>query len=309
MKHKNTTNKSKTFRAYSVIALLILSVALFSACNTAADKAEEVGGVTAAQIIENPAAYVGKTVTVSGDVEEVWDPRAFNMDSGASVGELLVVGKDPFPQVPGATDNAYVVSDIATVTGTIRNFVAADIEKEIGWDLMPDIESKFNGKPVLVAQSVAFKPGANRKPATTAPVTGTTTDNDNMATGDEITDEAMIVDVPERTTLVGKRVNLEKVKVLSVIGDRTFYVGQNDGKRFLVAINQEATPNTAKEGIVDINAGQMISLKGEFMQIPDRNAAKEKLGGNFTDKELDGIGEEKVYLLSDSNSIKILDRP
>ncbi len=307
MKNTSKINESKSLRWFSAMAILLLSFALFTACNTAADKVEEVGGVTAAQIIENPSAYVGKTVTVSGDVEEVWDPRAFNMDSGASIGELLVVGKDPFPQVPGATDNAYVVSDIATVTGTIRNFVAADIEKEIGWDLTPDIESEFNGKPVLVAQSVAFKPGANRKPATTTGTTTTTTTG--TTTGDEITDEAMIIDVTDRATLVGKRVNLQNVKVLSVIGDRTFYIGKDDTKRMLVAINQEATPGTAKEGLVDINAGQTISLKGVFVEAPDKNAAKEKLGGNFTDKELDGIAEQKVYLLSDSNTIKMLDRP
>lgn len=51
-----------------------------------------IGGVNVAPVINNPNAYVSKTVIVSGNVEEIHSPRAFNMGSGISAGELLVLG-------------------------------------------------------------------------------------------------------------------------------------------------------------------------------------------------------------------------
>ncbi len=127
-------------RSLGVMAIMLSLLLFLASCaDSSADIADKTGGVTANQIIENPSAYVGKTVTVSGDVEEVWGPRAFNMDSGATVGELLVVGREPFPNLADANNRAYVINDVATVTGVIRMFVTPDVEHEIGWDLDPKI--------------------------------------------------------------------------------------------------------------------------------------------------------------------------
>ena len=176
-KFKNTPAQIFGFRQSSfntillALALLLPIVLAASCAESSSEKAARVGGVTAQQIIENPNAYVGKTVTVSGDVEEIWGPRAFNMDSGASVGELLVVGREPFPQVTNnGSDTAVLFNDVATVTGVVRMFVTADVEREIGWDLDPRIEADFNAKPVLIAQSVSFKAGANRGAKNGAPI-------------------------------------------------------------------------------------------------------------------------------------------
>lgn len=146
------------------IMVLCLSIALLAACNNDSETSEAL--VTSGQIIENPSNYVGKPVTVTGNVEELRGPRAFELDSGVNLGELLVLGKDPFPQVPDAGGNrAYLVNDTVTVTGTVRMMVAAEIEREIGWDLDPQLEAEFERKPVLVAQSSSFKP----RPATASP--------------------------------------------------------------------------------------------------------------------------------------------
>jgi hypothetical protein len=40
------------------------------------------------------------------------------------------------------------------VTGTVRRFVVADIERDYGFDLTSEIETEFRDKPVLVANSV-----------------------------------------------------------------------------------------------------------------------------------------------------------
>ncbi len=46
--------------------------------------------------------------------------------------------------------------------------VKEDIEHEIGWNLDPQIVATFTSKPVLIAQTVNFKPGANRGAANNA---------------------------------------------------------------------------------------------------------------------------------------------
>jgi hypothetical protein len=148
------------------LAIIVLGfvAGLLAACNNDPEPSEAM--VTAGQVIENPSNYVGKTVTVTGNVEELRGPRAFELESGVNLGELLVLGKDPFPQVPDAGGNrAYLVNDTVTVTGTVRTMVAAEIERELGWDLDPQIEAEFERKPVLVAQSLSFKP----RPATASP--------------------------------------------------------------------------------------------------------------------------------------------
>ena len=171
--HKSLFNSS-----FLVIALLLPVVFAASCAESSSEKAARVGGITAQQIIENPAAYVGKTVTVSGDVEEIHSPRSFNMDSGASIGELLVVGREPFPNLADVNNRAYVINDVATVTGVVRLYNKAEIDKEVGWDSDPQLAASFNGKPVLVAQNVAFKPNANH-----AATIGSNANMDQTASG------------------------------------------------------------------------------------------------------------------------------
>lgn len=145
-------------RFITVLVLLFVLMFTFSCGNSASERAEQSGGITAGKIIENPAAYVGKTVTVSGDVEEIFGPQAFSMDSGSSMEELLVVGREPFPQVTEAENRVYVISDVATVTGVVQMLVTTEVEKEIGWDLTPEIVARFNAKPVLIAKTISFRP-------------------------------------------------------------------------------------------------------------------------------------------------------
>ena len=312
-------NKSFNNLNLAAIALLALSLMFTAACgNDSADRAERVGGVTARQIIENPSAYVGKVVTVSGDVEEIFGPRAFEMDSGLSVGELLVIGREPYPAIPEAGNRAYVVGDVATVTGLVTMLVTAEVEREVGWDLTPEIEAEYSNKPVLIAQNVLFKPGARSANAAIPPTdaTDTNTNSNTMNTaannagatnGGDITDVAVIINAPDREKLVGKRVNIQGVQVQSVVGDRMFYVGPGNDKGLLVALVEEKTPNTQMEGKVDVNKGQTIALSGTIHRVPNMEEARKQFDGLLSDKELQTITDQKVYLRT--NKVNISQRP
>ncbi len=308
IKNAHILRKRKNFLA---AIILLLPILLAASCNTAEERVEKVGGVTAQQVIENPSAYVGKTVTVSGDVEEIWNPRAFNMDSGISGGELLVIGREPFPQIPDAGNRAYVVSDIATVTGVVRILVTADVNREIGWDLTPEIVAKYNAKPVLIAQTISFRAGAGAAPVTTAnnsamAANSNVNTNANIAgngNGAEITDVLIIVAEPNRPSLVGRRVRFTNVKVQDVVGDRTFYVGPGANQRMFVALEEEPSPNSPVEGKVNVNPGQTVSFTGTIMAMPTVDEAKKRFGRMMNEAELNALKNQQIYIRTDKVNI------
>ena len=288
-------NQGKTiFRRLGALTLAISSVLFLTSCaDSASDRAEKTGGITARQVIENPSAYVGKTVTVSGDVEEIWGPRAFNMDSGISLGELLVVGREPFPQIPEAGNRAYVVNDVATVTGVVRMLVVADVEREIGWDLDPRIEAEFNAKPVLIAQSINFRAGAAAGNTTaTANANGTQTamnanqmtanNNGNMMPGNnadqtaannnasqnaaanKLNDAGVYASTSDKLSLVGKEVEFSNLRVTRVVGPRTFTVASGSGEMY-VMLDEDSARAVGSQG--KIGVGKTLNLTGKFERL------------------------------------------
>jgi hypothetical protein len=110
-----------------------------------------VAGITSA-----PKALIGKTVTVVAEVEEVYDSRAFELDGGASLTggvnqDLLAL----IPKVGGfpIIDEQWKNSR-ARVTGVLHWMAPKSVEREIGWELPRSLETKFKGRPALIARSV-----------------------------------------------------------------------------------------------------------------------------------------------------------
>lgn len=211
--------------------------------------------VTAGQVVENPGAYIGKTVRVSGEVERAAGERSFVLDSGVASGGLLVLGAPP-PQESG---------DEVVVTGTVRTLVIAEVERELGWDLDPEIEMEFESKPVLIAQGAAAPRAAapaeaegdttaeaqpQPEPAAAAPARGdegalpagaAAGAAGTAAAGEEtaarsgeapVTDFASIVEAADQTELVGRHVRVENVKIERVVGDRGFWLSSEEEEVF-----------------------------------------------------------------------------
>ena len=114
-------------------------------------------GVSLGTITGDLNNYLGRTVTVEADVQEVFGPRAFTLDeddalAGGIDNDVLVVGTQ--------TGNLERVEDNwlrnkVRVTGTVRGLALVDLEREIGWDLDRQIEAELEDvKAVIVASSV-----------------------------------------------------------------------------------------------------------------------------------------------------------
>jgi hypothetical protein len=113
--------------------------------------------VRVADITGNPNNYIGQTVTVVADLEEVRGPRAFKLDEDAPLAggidkDLWVLG----PQTANlANIDDQWLNNKVRVTGVVRRFMVAEIEREIGWDLDPKIEVDLGRtQAVLIANSV-----------------------------------------------------------------------------------------------------------------------------------------------------------
>lgn len=120
-------------------------------------------GATVADISRDPARFIDKGVTVSGEVKTLINLRAVVLGGPKFVGadELLVVCTTSLPVVNGRRPDAPVeVNDILQVAGLVRQFDLAAIEKEAGMDLDDVLFRVWAGKPVLVARAYHITPRA-----------------------------------------------------------------------------------------------------------------------------------------------------
>jgi hypothetical protein len=110
---------------------------------------------TIESIVDNTDAYIGETVTVSGDVGDVFGQRMFNIEEHGVIDvddELLVV----------APKNSTVVTADSTVQvhGTVRRIVTSDLEREYGptywthWGVDRNFFTTRETRPVLFAETI-----------------------------------------------------------------------------------------------------------------------------------------------------------
>lgn len=111
--------------------------------------------VTTGDLTENLSAYLGQTVTVREEAEEVIGEAAFLLDEDQLFGgeEVLVINASGEGLFLADGDDTEV-----QVTGEVRELVIADLETEYGLDLDPELYAEYEQQPVIVAESLALAP-------------------------------------------------------------------------------------------------------------------------------------------------------
>lgn len=202
----------------------------------------------------NTQKYLNQTISVDGEVEEVLGPRVFTIDEpnwGDLDGELLVFM--PTQLVALVKDD-----DRVTVTGTVKPFVRAEFERDLGWfDIDPELEVDLSSRPVLVAErlvggdndvalvietAAAGSPIGTSGKAAAAPID----DLGEVAAGDE--------------QIVGRHVNLDDVPVKSMAKDGGFFVETGGDVLFVMPADANA----------QVRAGETVSIDGVVLRLPDR---------------------------------------
>lgn len=142
---------------YGIACAAVLLLGYGCDTSKADDTSAAAGTVAVDDITGNPDKYLGQTVTVVAEVDEVHGPDAFSLDeenpiAGGIDNDLLVIG----PQAASLEDlDDQWLNDKVRVTGTIGKLSVVEIEREVGWDLTPELEVEVEGaKAVLIAKSV-----------------------------------------------------------------------------------------------------------------------------------------------------------
>lgn len=116
------------------------------------------GTVTVADITDSPDNYIGRTVTVEADLEEVLSPMAFTLDEddvlrGGIDNDLLVFSRQASGLQP--IDDQWLDNKVR-VTGVVGRYTVVELERELGWDLDTKLERRLEGsRPVLIATSIS----------------------------------------------------------------------------------------------------------------------------------------------------------
>lgn len=132
-------------------------LAMAYGCDTSRAERAAGGEIDVADITGEPERFMGQTVTVVADVEEVHSARAFSLDEDSPVtggidNDLLVLS----PQAGSLADiDDTWLNNKVRVTGKVGKMAIVEVERELGWDLDPQLEMEVqNRKAVLIATSV-----------------------------------------------------------------------------------------------------------------------------------------------------------
>lgn len=104
------------------------------------------------EIEEDTKDFVGKTVSVIGEIDTAYTDRAFELEGldWLFSDDVLVVGKNPML----VGERAMNTNDIVRVTGTVRKFSQGKLESELGWRFDPAFEADWSERPVIVANEI-----------------------------------------------------------------------------------------------------------------------------------------------------------
>lgn len=228
--------------------------------------------VALSDLEENPNRYTGQTINVTAEVEDVFGPRLFKIDEpnwGDLDGEVLVY-------LPTTLAAIVREDDRVTVTGTMKMFVKADLERELAFlEPDPDLEMEFAQRPVLVASqivggdsNVALAINVGSAPSGEKAV-GTTGTTGAAGTGAALTDAGALASGGE--DLVGRQVNLQNAKVTQMGKNHGFWIESGGSTLFVLPQHAEAQKTAT--------AGQTLSIDGIVLQMP-RSMRDQARGAN-----------------------------
>ena len=222
---------------------------------------------------KNPANYLGKTLTVTGEVNAVLGPKLFEIDEPNWADpdrEVLVYTDAPLAALVDENDRV-------TVTGTLMPFAEVQMERDWGFSsLGPEVKAKIRTRPVLVAKHLVDARGKKVMEIILDPSTptGTTGTEDTQAAITSVDSIAKATD----TALVGRKVAIQSVKVDRVESNGAFWVKTSAGESVYVM------PSNNK---MKVQAGQTVNIEGRVLRTPDQLKAQTK-----------GIGPVYVYATS-----------
>lgn len=257
---RNQLTAVSAVSAVACASLLAASLAIMSGCQNERGHADmntpepaepppvamdtdQPGRASVDQVKEKPAAYYGREVRVAGEVDEIHNERAFELEGTgwAFDDDITVLTKTPVAFNSGAI----VGDDQLIVRGTVRRLVVAEIERELGWDLRPELEVTLRDRPVLIADSVYNVETAQVWTAPGVPP-------------QPVASVVTIVTTVDPMPLLGQQIDLKRERVQSVTG-AGLWIGPSQMAQVFVV--PQSRP-------VGIEPGDVVRVTGIVRTVP-----------------------------------------
>jgi hypothetical protein len=116
--------------------------------------------ISASKLSKDGKKYYGQSVTVRAEVEDVLDMHSFTLDE-----DSVIPGPDVVVLVPAGFDTSSLAHDqVVTVTGKVRPYVMADLDKDFDWFKNGKIVTMgtkvdYKTRPVLIAETITTADG------------------------------------------------------------------------------------------------------------------------------------------------------
>lgn len=130
---------------------------------------------------------------------------------------------------------------------------------------------------------------------------GTMGANDGTRSGAVIKDVNEFGSATDKSTLVGRGLFVNGVRVNRVLSDKVFTVKSGSSEMFVMLGDNLDSPG-GKEGQIRMKPGQNVNLGGEFRTVPAGEVTAETKGGGLDSKEYAQMKGQQVYLHANSVS-------
>ncbi|EAZ89430.1 hypothetical protein [Crocosphaera chwakensis] len=142
----------KTAACLGAIALSS-SIMVVSGCTQPETTAPN--NVTSEAVVEETEQLIGQTVTIRSEIEEKLGNEGYVVESNEFFGgeEILIIDATGTPMSLSEAEDVPI-----QVTGEVAQFVIADIEREYGIGLDPNLYAEYEQQPAIIAQSIALAP-------------------------------------------------------------------------------------------------------------------------------------------------------
>ncbi|OHB38138.1 MAG: hypothetical protein A2882_05810 [Phenylobacterium sp. RIFCSPHIGHO2_01_FULL_70_10] len=99
------------------------------------------------------------------------------------------------------------------------------------------------------------------------------------------------MDAQDPAALVGREVRLQGVSVQEMVGDASFWVGEDQDRRVFVILDEQIpSPPPEVEGRVNVNQGQTVDVQGSV------RAGDDLPGGVLDDEGRNALGDRPIYV-------------
>ncbi|MDX2098282.1 MAG: hypothetical protein SFW36_10945, partial [Leptolyngbyaceae cyanobacterium bins.59] len=115
----------------------------------------EPTNVATQEVASNPDRYIGQTVTIRSEPIRKFGPNSFTAKDERVFGSepILILNASGKPFALPTDEDTEV-----QITGEVRRFVVADVEKEYNLGLEANTYQEYENKPAIIARSVALSP-------------------------------------------------------------------------------------------------------------------------------------------------------